>query len=132
MPAKKKKAKPPQPEHIHVSVRVHKHSPAVGASLNHEIDDLRRRHHDTPTYEFSSSMELVGEVIDPEERAGEEYLLSVYGGPHRPGRFDRVLGDFRVDDEDGSPQYKKKRGEEVPIYDPPKTVGYLQRMRGTG
>lgn len=65
---------------------------------------------DANVYRFSSSVVLEGICNYPEERKGEKYSFTVYGGEMHAGQFDVKLLDCQVRDDDGMLKYRKVRG----------------------
>ena len=57
--------------------------------------------------------------------------LTIYGSDSRHSDFELTLADCQVSDGNGMLKYCKVRGKEVPVYDVPKGIGYIERQRGT-
>jgi len=125
-----KKNKPVEKYEL-LAVKLTEFKASVDATINYEVRDKRHYQSDANVYSFSSSVELEGVCNYPEEREGEKYLLTIYGGEMRAGQFDVTLSDCQVRDDDGMLKYRKVRGNEIPIYEVPKGIGPLERVRGT-
>ena len=52
-------------------------------------------------------------------------------GRHGHSDFELTLADCQVRDDNGMLKYRKARGREIPIYDVPKGIGYIERRRGS-
>ena len=50
----------------------------------------------------------------------------------RPSAFDVTLSDCQARDDDGDRKYRRVRGEDVPVYEVPKGIGMIERVRGVG
>ena len=87
---------------------------------------------DAKVYQFDSSVELEGACNYPEEREGEKFPFTVYGREIHEGGFDVTLSDCHVLDDDGARKYRRVRGKDVPVYEVPKGIGTIQRVRGSG
>jgi len=55
----------------------------------------------------------------------------LYGSEPRYDKFTLTLADCHVRDDHGVSKYRKVRGKEMPVYDVPKGIGHLERLRGT-
>lgn len=117
-------------EYDFLSIRVTDYKAYVDASINHDVRDKRYYHDDAKVYKFSSHVEITGICTWPEEKEGDEYVMTIYGSEIRTGDFDLTLSDCHVLDERSIPKFKKVRGKEVPIYDVPKGLGTIEKQRG--
>lgn len=117
-------------EHTHISVQISDHSVSISVGINHEIDDKRQARQNTPIYSNYASIELTGEISDPPERLGHEIMLSIQADNHNIFHFDTKLGDYHVLDENLAPIYLERRGKSIPVYDPPKSIGFIDKQRG--
>lgn len=70
-----------------------------------------------------TQLELTGICNFPDEHEGECYTITVYGSEITPGMFESKLSDYHVYD-DGKPKYRKVRGVQRPVYEPPKNWEY--------
>lgn len=86
---------------------------------------------DDPALDFATTLQINGVCLSPEKRKDETYRLTVVGKEMHAGEHSLKLEDFQARDEKGIPQYRSHRGEQVPIYDPPKGIGRLQKERGS-
>ncbi len=126
--ARKKKSK--RAEYEFLSLRVEDYSASVEASINYQVRDSRHRRPEALVYGFGSHIEIEASVVWPEERADQPLHLTVYGHEPHQGTFDMTLDDCHVIDESGSRKYQKKRGEAVPVYNVPKGIGNIEKVRG--
>ena len=104
---------------------------AADAGINYEVKNLRHCAPDEKVFKFDSSLEMSCVCIYPDERAGDGYELSAHGYECQPGDFESTLDDYHVRDEDYQRKYRKVQGSEVPVYELPKGIGMLDRIRGT-
>jgi len=91
---------------------------------------LKKFESDAKVYSFTSSIELEGFYIYSDDRDNEEIQLTVYGTDEGPYDFDTVLADCHVRDENGTYKFRRVKGQEIPVYDIPKGIGHIERMRG--
>ncbi|MDB4409293.1 hypothetical protein N9235_00560 [Gammaproteobacteria bacterium] len=126
-----RKTKKAQEEYTFLGLELTGYKAAVDAAINYEVKNLRNCFSDTRIYRFDSSVEITGTCIYPDERALENYEISVYGREESSGELDLTLKDCHVLDDDYTPKYRKIRGKEVPVYKIPKGLGLLNRIRGT-
>lgn len=118
--------------HSHLALRVKSYSANTSASVTHAdctptlIDENELAH------SFGTGLDLIAVTHWPEERAEEEFWLSIYGLKPMDWRLRRRLKDYQAVDEQGSLKYRKYRGDYYPIYELPKQIGYLQKNRHYG
>jgi len=107
------------------------YSASIDASINHKVREPRYFEDDAKVYDFGSHLELEGNFIEQDERSKEEFQLSIYGSDSDHHDYELTLANCQVQDENGSLKYRKARGKEIPVYDVPKGIGYIERQRGT-
>ena len=117
-------------EYSFLAIKVLSYKAYVDASINYEVRDKCHYSNDAKIYKFSSHLEIEGICTWPEEREGDEYAITIYGHEIRQGDFELTLSDCNVMDEHWSPKYKRVRGKDVPVYDVPKGMGTLNKVRG--
>ena len=127
--AKRRKSSPSEYSINHAELTGY--SASIGASINHKVREPRYYEEEAKVYDFGSHLELEGFFIEPEERAKDEFQLTVYGSDSGHCDFELTLADCQVRDDNGMLKYRKARGKEVPVYDVPKGIGYIKRQRGT-
>lgn len=128
---RKKKNKSKIEEYSFLAIEVNGYSAAIEAAINYEVKKPYDCDEDAKVYNFGSRLEIKGICTYPETRQGEEYSITVYGSEMREGMFDLRLKDCHVRGEDWQLKYQKVRGKEVPVYDVPKNIGMIDRIRGT-
>jgi len=103
------------------------------ALLNYNLRDKRPIYvrDDDPAYEFITAIHLTGKCLYPDERAGDEYKLTLRGHELHAGQNSATLSDFHAHDENRIPIYRTYRGEEYPVYKGPPGLSLLNRQRGT-
>jgi hypothetical protein len=99
------RTKKPVEEYSLISIKIRDHKARVGASINHKARDKRYQHDELPVYQFDSYLEITGICTYPENRAGDRYLITVYGDQPGEGDLDKRLQDFRARDKNGEAQF---------------------------
>ena len=125
-----KRKKPPAVTYELLSIELVSYKASVDATINPDTRDKRDHHADPKIYSFGSSVELEGICDYPDERSGQSYVISVHGWETEEGQFEARLSDRHTWDEDGEPVYRRIRGEEVPVYDVPDGIGFIEKVRG--
>lgn len=129
----RKRQKRPEDVHTHLSVRIEAFEARIEAAVNPnvyapqyawDLDD------EEPLYKFTTALTINGVSNYPDERAGDTYDLTVYGTDIRSRRLSGTLKDVQARDQRGSLQYRKYRGREIPVYNPPGGIGLLDKVRG--
>ncbi len=134
IPLKRKKTQKPQEVHTDIVIQVEGYDVDVGAAVNYvvygpqyawNIDDR------DPLYKFTTRLVIRGLSTYPQERAGDQYILTIYGDDAPSQDIHLTLKDAQKRDEEyGSPQYKEYRGRNIPIYQPPSGFGLIEKIRG--
>ena len=127
------KSKKPKLQYSLIDLEIINYSASVDASINYEVANPRRCYGDEKVYNFSSSLKIEAKCVYPEEQLGHTYIFSVYGVDHDIGgrcMKSLTLNECRKKDEYNSVIYKQVRGESVPEYDIPKSVGMIEKARG--
>lgn len=127
----KRKLSKPKVEYNYISVKLSETSSTISAGINWKIHDRRYAEDSTPIYRFDSDLELSGSITYPDERAGNEFKLLVYGRELHDGQFQATLEDYHVRDAQGVRKYRKRGDQHVPVYDPPDSIGHIEKLRGT-
>jgi hypothetical protein len=103
--------------------------------FNSTIFDKRFRSDDSPVYESHQYLNLSCVVLWPEEQSGDVYYLRLseplkdwFFGP--PTDFGVKLGEFPARAKKGNRKYRKFKGEDIPLYDPPYQIGMIEKNRG--
>ena len=124
------KRKRPREVVSHIVVCVQSFQVRSDVGLNYELIDLDRCHNETPIYHFSTELEVIGECLEPRDRKGHEFKITVVGQEGDHWFIQRKLGDYQRYDKDGREVFKKRRGIERPVYDLPEGVCVLNKVRG--
>jgi len=133
MPLKAKQRTSAEERHTRIAIVVENYDAHVDAAINHNVYapqyawDLN---HDDPVYSFTSFLRINGISVYPEDRRQERYELTIYGDDAPSRKLSASLKDVQARDKHGSPMYRNYRGREIPIYDPPKGMGLLEKVRG--
>jgi hypothetical protein len=116
-----------------LSLRVERYVASVNASVNHDVYAPQYAwdfDETDPLYRFSVQLTIMATSFDPKERAGELYELTIHGDDARSQRVSATLKDAQARDRYGAPQYRQYRGKQIPVYNPPKGLGILNKIRG--
>jgi hypothetical protein len=121
MPKKRRASKKkPTETHEHLGARVDGYKLRVEAGLNQRLKGgpaLQPQPTD-PLYTYRTVLQIWGEVIDPDERAGEFFDFLIVGDPHAADP--RIqLADVQAQGRYGAPKTRSYRGAELPVYEPP-------------
>lgn len=119
-----------QVEYAFLSLAVNDFSINSGISINHEVHDSRHSPPETGIYQQYSSITLRCRNIDPADPLTDTYQFSLYGQSTDSMSPELTLADYHVRDDEGFAVYRKKKGEEIPVYDLPKGMGVLAKHRG--
>jgi hypothetical protein len=79
-----------------------------------------------PLYTYSTVLDIEGNCIYPDERAGEHFSILVVGDAHA-AELQCTLADIQERDASGVPRYRTCRGDHVPVYERPKGITALFR-----
>jgi len=131
---RKKTTKRPQDEWNVFGLRVLDYNVDLGWGFNSAIYDRRRWSDESPVYESNQHLNLDCVVIWPEEQEGDLYHITLseplkdwFFGP--PTDYSIQLGEFAVKDKHGNRKYRKYKGEEIDIYEPPFEIGSIDKGR---
>ena len=130
-PMAKKNSKAKE-SHSHLALQVKSYSARASASINHPVCTPTFIDEDDLAHSFGTDLEIIAVAHWPEERAEEEFWLSVYTLNPTDWRLRSTLKSFHQTDEHGTPQYRRYHGKDFPIYDLPKQIGFLQKNRHYG
>jgi len=129
---RKKTTKRPQDEWNVFGLRVLDYNVDLGWGFNPVIYDRRRVSDESPVYESNQHLNLDCVVIWPEEQEGDLYHFTLteplkdwFFGP--PMDFSVKLGEFAAKDNQGNRKYRKYKGEEIGIYEPPFEIGSIDK-----
>ncbi|PCJ95120.1 MAG: hypothetical protein COA45_12390 [Zetaproteobacteria bacterium] len=118
------------PEYLPLGIEITNHTTAINASINYEVRKTRKCTGDEEIYSFNSYIEIEGFRIYPEGHNDITYSITIYGEERADWPFSLKLNDCQKIDDELIPIYRKIRGKEVPVYDLPKGIGYIERQRG--
>lgn len=134
MPPKKKQTRKPQEVHTDLVIQVESYDVEIDAAVNHvvyapqyawNLDDR------DPLYTFTTRLVIRGISTYPQGRAGDQYVLTIYGDDAPSRDIHLTLKDVQKrEDKYGSPQYKEYRGKRIPVYEPPSGFGLIEKVRG--
>lgn len=136
MPSKKRHAKKPLVEHFQVGLRVDKYDASVGASINHGVEEPKYAigdlTDDEPVYDYVTHLTIIGSVVYPPERVGEQYELTIYGNDAPSRKISLKLRDVQARSEYNSPLYREYRGGSIPVVGPIPSFGFVDKNRASG
>jgi hypothetical protein len=133
MSHKRKRPKKSDEQHSHIVIRLESYEAGVEARVNHyayapqyawNLDD------DDPVYEFTNRIVITGISTYPPERQGDYFEITIRGTGSASQRLNAKLKDIHARDQYGSPKYRGYRGRQIPIYEPPKGLGLIDKVRG--
>lgn len=133
MSHKRKRPNKHAEEHSHIVIRLERYEAGVEGGVNHyayapqyawNLDD------DDPVYEFTNQIVITGISTYPPERQGDHYELTIRGTEAASHHLKAKLKDIHARDQYGSPKYRGYRGRQIPIYEPPKGLGLIDKVRG--
>ena len=133
MPRTARRGRKTEEENTHIAIRVERYEADVAASINHNVYGAQyawNLNDDDPVYEFTNQTRITGTATYPPQRAGDAFQLTLYGTDAPSHRLGTKLKDVQARDEHGSPQYRKYRGREIPVFIAPKGLGLLDKVRG--
>lgn len=128
----KKKKKDAKDEITLISIKVGSFDVRSEAAINLNLmgnNTLFSRDEDT-AFEHVTSLQISGKCTDPANRLGDEYKITIIGGEPHAGWLSATLEDFHARDENNIPVYKTHRGQDYPVYNPPKGLARLSKKRG--
>ncbi|RLW53893.1 MAG: hypothetical protein B6D76_09375 [gamma proteobacterium symbiont of Stewartia floridana] len=120
-----------QPAFAFISVKVSDYSVRSNAGINHQLIGSPRFVGDEsePVHQFETKLEITGICIEPVDRAGHRFQITIFGEPDVIDRMPRI-SDLHKKDDDGEHLYREYRGKGYPIYAQPPPVAYLEKIRG--
>ncbi|WP_019531297.1 hypothetical protein [Dasania marina] len=121
--------KKPLIEHEHIVLSLRIFDICVGGGINCQIYDNRYAEDSTRVFEFDQRIEIEGVCLWPNDREGSTYIITLYGDD-RNTDFNVQLKDFRELDKHGAPKSRKRGDKYTPVYNPPDSIGYIDKVRG--
>jgi len=120
-------------EYTLLAIRVDTHNTRSAASISltarHPQSAFERRD-DDPVYECETEISLSGVVTYPDERAGQNFSITLHGDDSPSSETHATLKDIAVLDQYGSPTYREYRGRHIPVYKLPSGLGLIEKVRG--
>jgi hypothetical protein len=116
-----------------LAIRVEHYEARIEACVNRNVyapQNAWNLDEDDPLYEFTNRVTIAGVSTYPQERAGDTYELTLLGDDAPSLGLRATLEDAQARDEYGAPLYCEYRGRQIPIYNPPKGLGLLNKVRG--
>ncbi|GAA5526180.1 hypothetical protein Maes01_02775 [Microbulbifer aestuariivivens] len=127
----KRKSATTKAEYSFICAEVKDYSVRVSGEINYEIHDRRYAHPECRVFRYETDLDLRGTISYPEDRAGDEINISIWGHNPQDGHFSATLDEFHVRDAAGLPKYRKRGDRSDPVYESPESVGFIERRRGT-
>jgi hypothetical protein len=125
---KRKTKRQTQPEYFFSSIIVEKHTLAINASINHEINNEKQRGSNTKLYDLGARLELYGRCTYPEKSRDEPYHFTIYGSSSQEYEFSRTLNDCHVIENWEKP-YPTKKGMSKLVYNVPDGLPGMIQLR---
>lgn len=126
----KRKVKSKTPEYTFLVIKICDYKSSVNAGINHNIMDTRKALSSEPIYNFYSDVEVTGKSTYPEERANCKYTIHISCYDSSSSKLTATLKDHHVIDKERHPKYRKHRGNLYPVYNAPKLLGFIDKLRG--
>ena len=126
-----KRKRKPADQYDFLALEVEDYAARVDSSISLEVRVPRHYDVDAKVYDFQSVIELEAVTLWPDERAGNHYFLTLYGGESHRRDFDLTLSQCQARNEDGSLSFRKVKGKLIPVYDVPSGIGVLEKIRGS-
>ena len=92
--------------------------------------DVRECSPSTKIQEHHTAIDLACNNIDHESPLSDAYSFTIYGDTHPYSKLESTLEDCHEEDEEGFKKYRKQKGKEIPVYDIPKGLAVLNKLRG--
>lgn len=131
----RRRVKKPEDEWNTFGLRVIDYNVDLDWGFNSAIHDKARRSDESPVYVSNQYLYLDCVVLWPDEQEGDIYHIRLseglkdwFLGP--PTDFSVKLGEFAVRDKQGNRKYRKYKGQEIEIYDPPFEIGMIDKSGG--
>lgn len=129
--SKKTSKKTSKEEHEFITVEVTKYSASVNSSLNYELANLDKCDTDAKVYIYETNLEIEGCCTYPDKLKNLTFFITLFGTDRKYDDLFLKLKDFHAIDDKWNRVYKKVKGKEVPVYDLPDGIGYIEKRRGT-
>ncbi len=116
-----------------LTINVDTFDQCVHAAVNHVVYAPQYAFHldlDDPLYTFTSQLVVSGIAAYPKNRTGDRFELTFYGDDKTSRNLSAKLASVQKRDDYGSPEYRAYRGDELPVFDPPNGIGYMEKVRG--
>ncbi|MCU7805688.1 MAG: hypothetical protein KZQ96_21085 [Candidatus Thiodiazotropha sp. (ex Lucinoma borealis)] len=120
------------PQYTLLSITIENYEARCTAGINLDLLGPAQyiENEDEFTYRFDTTLEISGVCIDPEERSGEQYDITIYTADPESWQLQSRIRDLREQDEQGITKCKKLKSGEYPIYREPPSIGFLDKVRG--
>jgi hypothetical protein len=120
-----KRRKKKQTEYAFITIEVDDYSVRCEAGINYHLHGSLYPfdHEDEPIYSFETVLHISGACTEPEDHAGHRCDITLYGMPDEQ-RNTPSIKDLHERDEHGSPKYRKRRGQDYPVYAPAPPIVY--------
>jgi len=116
--------------HEFLSIQVVDFIVHVNAGINYEVIEQRYAQEDSPIHSFKSDIEITGVCLYPDDRASVPYIVNIYGHERNSKKLKEIYKDYYVRNQNGSVRYKKRKDGYIPVCEPPKSIGYIEKRRG--
>lgn len=134
MARKNARHKKPQAAHNLLAIRLARHDVHVDASINPTVyapQYALRSDEGDPVYKVVTHLTIIGLCTYPDDRVGDAYEVTIYGNDSPSLQLNATLKNVQARDKHGSPQYRRYRGREIPVYNPPAGgIGHIEKVRG--
>lgn len=133
MPPKAKHSRKPHAADTRLAILVERYDAHIDATINHNVyvpQSAWGTDEEDPVYRYTSKLEITGIATYPPQRADDIYELTIYGDDAPSRHHNLTLRDVQARDNYGSPIQRLYRGRQIPVYNAPKGLGHIEKVRG--
>jgi hypothetical protein len=117
-------------EYSFLTLEVNSFDVRIGSAINHKLRTRKACSPSIKVQEHHTVLDLTCNNIDPDNPLSDSYSFTIYGDAHPYPRLESTLEDCHEEDEEGFKKYRKQKGVEIPVYDIPKGLAVLSKLRG--
>ncbi len=127
--ARKSRKQAKQEEYEYITVEVTNFSASVDIGRNYELVHLDSCDSNTRIFRYDNKVEIEGNCIYPDNLKGVPYYITFYGTDLRDDTFSLTLKECQAMN-GWDRVYKTVKGLQVPVYELPDSIGFLEKRRG--
>lgn len=122
-----------QPKFEHLMIGVTDYEASVSGSVSSAFSNpnfIEFGFKEQPAFEFQINLTMSGTILDSDTRSGHELHLSLIGNDESSLKRSGTLKEYQIYDESEGPVFKTFRGRRIPVLEPPKGIGFIDKVRG--